>query len=72
MKERTSIAIEARVRRAAKKAARDRGVSLSRYITEAIEERLAKQGLPRRFPRSVIFRGGDPYLSRDHDAAFDE
>ncbi len=72
MKQRTSLAIEARVRRAAEKAARSRGVSLSRFVTEALVAHLEKTEGRKRFPRNATVRGGR-FLTRDHDAlAFGE
>jgi hypothetical protein len=68
MKQRTSLAIDERVRRAAEAAARRRGISLSRFITEVLESHLSRAGKAPRFPRSVTLRSGGKNLARDHDA----
>lgn len=77
MKTRTSIAIDKDVRQAAQALAKKRGVSLSRLVSEVLEEHLEKErgrgrrltALERRFPRSVVFRTTPPGLplAADHE-----
>ena len=67
MKERTSLAIDAHLRRAAEAAARKRGISLSRLVTEAIEAHLAPRR-KNRFPVSEVLKTGKrKWLARDHE-----
>lgn len=67
MKRVTSLAIDDRVRRAAQEAARRRGMSLSRFVTEILEAHLAEREKRSRFPRTVTFRSGNKFLSLHHD-----
>jgi hypothetical protein len=54
MREKTSVAIDGRVRRDAVREARRRGVSLSSLVNEALESLLASRLRPRRFTLSDL------------------
>lgn len=66
MKERTSVAIDRRLRREAQALARERGISLSRLLNEMLEEKIGKEHRGERFPRSVLLRGSRR-AAADHD-----
>ena len=71
VKERTSIAIDERLRREAHALARRRGVSLSALVTGILEDLLAEEpGGRKRFPHSVVVRSRPPGLplARDHES----